>query len=121
MALCTQVAAVVQHPALVVTRNVEWGTVIFGFEQANRYTIYDQDGQPVALMAEDVTGFGNEVARQLLRTRRNFTATVFNAAGAAAWVGDSVDWSLFVQRFQVLRWYYMGRGFGFAQPSVAQH
>lgn len=37
-----QIAAVFRHPALVVTRNVEWGNIVFGFEQANRYTIYNQ-------------------------------------------------------------------------------
>lgn len=28
------------------------GTVIFGYEQANRYQVFDQDGQPVAQIAE---------------------------------------------------------------------
>lgn len=31
-----QVASVVDHPALIVTRPIEWGTVLLGFEQANR-------------------------------------------------------------------------------------
>lgn len=72
---------VVGHPALVITRNVEWGTVIFGFEQANKYTIYDQEGNVVALLAEELGSFGKEVGRQLLRTRRPFTATVFSPDG----------------------------------------
>lgn len=74
---------VVGHPALVITRNVEWGTVIFGFEQANKYTIYDQEGNVVALLAEELGSFGKEVGRQLLRTRRPFTATVFSPDGNA--------------------------------------
>lgn len=41
----------------------------------------DEDGERVALIAEDMTGIGNAVARQLLRTRRSFTATVFSADG----------------------------------------
>ena len=49
--------------------------------QANRYTVCDQDGAVVAQMAEDSTGLRNEVGRQLLRTRRSFTATVFSADG----------------------------------------
>jgi hypothetical protein len=57
------------------------GTVIFGFEQATKYTVYDQDGTVVALMAEQVTGLGNEIARQLLRTRRSFTSTVLSPDG----------------------------------------
>ena len=76
-----QVQDVVGHPALVITRNVEWGTVIFGFEQANKYTIYDQQGNVIALMAEELGSFGKEVGRQLLRTRRPFTATVFSPDG----------------------------------------
>ena len=70
-----------EHPALVITRNVEWGRVIFGFEQANKYTIYDQQGNVVALPAEELGSFGKEVGRQLLRTRRPFTATVFSPDG----------------------------------------
>lgn len=77
-----QVADVVRHPALVVTRNVEWGTVIFGFEQANQYTILNEAGDTVALLAEDLGGFGKQIGRQLLRTRRPFTATVFSPDGA---------------------------------------
>ena len=81
MSCSKQVQDVVGHPALVITRNVEWGTVIFGFEQANKYTIYDQQGNVVALLAEELGSFGKEVGRQLLRTRRPFTATVFSPDG----------------------------------------
>jgi len=74
------VARAVSHPALVVTRAVEWGTVVFGFEQANKYTVYDQDGRVACLIAEDETGLTNALGRQLLRTRRAFTATVLSPA-----------------------------------------
>ncbi|KAL4451629.1 hypothetical protein ABPG75_007291 [Micractinium tetrahymenae] len=76
-----QVASVVDHPALIVTRPIEWGTVLLGFEQANCYTIYDQHGNLVALLAEDEGSIGKAIGRQLLRTRRNFTATVFSPDG----------------------------------------
>lgn len=57
------------------------GTVIFGFEQANRYTVLDQNGNTVALMAEELGSLGTEVGRQFLRTRRPFKATVFGPDG----------------------------------------
>lgn len=76
------VAGVVNHPALIVTRPVEWGTVLLGFEQANRYTVYDQDGSVVALIAEEEGSIGRAIGRQLLKTRRPFTATVFSPDGA---------------------------------------
>ena len=43
----------------------------------------DQDGNVVALLAEDLGGLGKAVGRQLLRTRRAFTATVFSPDGAS--------------------------------------
>ena len=57
------------------------GTVILGFEQANKYTVLDQDGNVVALLAEDMGGLGKEVGRQFLRTRRSFTATILSPEG----------------------------------------
>jgi len=134
-------------PPPVACRDVEWGTVILGFEQATKYTVYDENGnvgcgggclepggrgvdkravqfvaaggcsgpllchleatppafpspsccvrfarslhpfkteqrQVVALMAEDTTSFANAVARQVLRTRRPFSTTVFSPDGA---------------------------------------
>lgn len=58
------------------------GTVILGFEQMNKYTVLDQDGNTVALMAEDSGGMGTAIGRQLLKRRRSFTATVFSPDGA---------------------------------------
>ena len=55
--------------------------MVLGFEQANRYTVLDQDGNTVALLAEDQGSLGKAVGRQLLRTRRSFTATVFSPDG----------------------------------------
>lgn len=76
------VAGVVNHPALIVTRPVEWGTVLLGFEQANKYVVYDQEGAVVALIAEEEGSIGRAIGRQLLKTRRPFTATVFSPDGA---------------------------------------
>jgi uncharacterized protein YxjI len=44
--------------------------------------VFDEQGTLVALIAEDYTGLGNEVGRQLLRTRRSFSATVLSADGS---------------------------------------
>ncbi len=73
---------VVNKPALVVTRDVEWGQVLLGYEQANKYSIRDQDGEVVALLAEEHGGVGRTILRQVLRTRRGFTATVFSRDGS---------------------------------------
>ncbi|RMZ52650.1 hypothetical protein APUTEX25_000769 [Auxenochlorella protothecoides] len=76
------IQAVLQHPALVVTRPIEWGTVLLGFEQANRYTVCDEAGAVVAQLMEEEGSIGRAIGRQLLRTRRPFTATVLSADGS---------------------------------------
>ena len=64
------------------------GTVLLGFEQANRYEVHDQSGNVVALLAEEEGSLGRAIGRQLLRTRRPFTATVFTPDGG--WLGGWV-------------------------------
>ncbi len=68
--------------ALVVTRDVEWGQVLLGFEQAQHYAVRDQNGEVVALLAEEHGGVGTMVGRQLLRSRRGFKATVLSPDGS---------------------------------------
>ena len=76
------------------------GTVILGFEQTNKYTVLDQDGNTVALMAEDTGGLGTAVGRQFLRRRRSFTATVFSPDGGTL----KVDAYVFLQYRQQRQW-----------------
>lgn len=68
-------------PAVVVTREFEWGNIVFGFEQANRYTMRAvPGGEVVGYIAEEST-FGGIVTRNVLRTRRPFRATVLDVNG----------------------------------------
>ena len=67
--------------ALIVTREIEWGTIVLGFEQANKYTIRDANGEVVAFIAEETASIASAIGRQLLRRRRPMTATVLSPAG----------------------------------------
>lgn len=49
----------------------------------------DQDGNTVALMAEDEGSLGKGIGRQLLRTHRAFTATIFSPDGEKVSIFDS--------------------------------
>ncbi len=75
-------AAAVSHPALVVARGIEWGNVVLGFEQANKYTVLDETGATVALLAEETSGVGSAIARQALRARRSFVASLLSPDGS---------------------------------------
>jgi len=55
--------------------------VLLGFEQANKYTIRDANGEVVAFLAEETPSIASAIGRQLLRRRRPMSATVLSPAG----------------------------------------
>ena len=75
------VKTVSEGSALVVTRDVEYAQLILGFEQCQHYSVRDQHGDVVALLAEEHGGLGTTIGRQLLRSRRSFKATILDPDG----------------------------------------
>ncbi|KAM3578519.1 hypothetical protein VKS41_004573 [Umbelopsis sp. WA50703] len=73
-------ALVLAQPALVVGRQIEMMNVFLGFEQANKYTIMDPNGNHVGFIAEE-DSLANSMTRQLLRTHRKFNAVIMNGDG----------------------------------------
>lgn len=76
------IAALLQHPSLVISRKVELLNITLGFEQKHQYGIYSPDGQIQAYLVEHDNGMAGVVARQALRTHRPFTASVLDLQGA---------------------------------------
>jgi Scramblase len=68
-------------PALVVTREFEFGNIFFGFEQANKYTIRAAPGGLVVGFIAEIDSMGKSIVRNVLRTHRSFKATVFDKDG----------------------------------------
>lgn len=71
----------VSHGALVVCRQIEMLNVFVGFEQANKYVVYDSGGACVGYIAEDSGSMATGVVRQLAGTHRPFQCTVLDPAG----------------------------------------
>ena len=71
-------SSILRNSAIVVQRQLEMMNVMLGFEQANRYTIMDPQGNHLGFMAEQEFGMGNMMARQWFRTHRSFTTHVFD-------------------------------------------
>ncbi|KAK2756488.1 hypothetical protein FQN54_005381 [Arachnomyces sp. PD_36] len=71
-------AKLLSNSGLVVQRQLEMMNVMLGFEQANRYVIYDGSGNHVGYMAEQESGMGSVMLRQLFRSHRSFVAHVFD-------------------------------------------
>ncbi|CAI9108466.1 OLC1v1008058C1 [Oldenlandia corymbosa var. corymbosa] len=64
---------------LLITRDIEWANLAFGFEQENQYAIVDvyYPHSPVGYIREQ----SNLIMRQLLRSRRPFVAYITDALG----------------------------------------
>ncbi|XAR71544.1 hypothetical protein NMG60_11017875 [Bertholletia excelsa] len=73
------VAPLLARSTLLITRDIEWANLVFGFEQENRYAIIDVSypQSPVGFIREQ----SNIIARQLLRLRRPFVAYITDALG----------------------------------------
>ncbi|OJD24810.1 hypothetical protein ACJ73_03832 [Blastomyces percursus] len=71
-------AELLANSGLVVQRQLEMMNVLLGFEQANRYTILDAQGNHVGYIAEQGNSMGSMLARQYFRTHRAFVTHVFD-------------------------------------------
>uniref|UniRef100_A0A1J3JQM9 Phospholipid scramblase n=1 Tax=Noccaea caerulescens TaxID=107243 RepID=A0A1J3JQM9_NOCCA len=74
-----KIANLLARSNLLVTRDIEWANLVLGFEQENRYAVVDvcYPQAPVGSIREQ----SNVLARQLLRTRRPFVASITDASG----------------------------------------
>ncbi|CAA7024232.1 unnamed protein product [Microthlaspi erraticum] len=74
-----KIANLLARSNLLVTRDIEWANLVLGFEQENRYAVVDvcYPQAPVGSIREQ----SNALARQLLRTRRPFVASITDASG----------------------------------------
>ncbi|KAK9455366.1 Scramblase-domain-containing protein [Dipodascopsis uninucleata] len=74
-------AALLEQPALVIERQIEYMNVFLGFEQANRYAILDVSGNHLGYMEEEDFGFGKAILRQIYRLHRPFKVRVLDRHG----------------------------------------
>ncbi|KAM3394188.1 altered inheritance rate of mitochondria protein 25 [Capsicum galapagoense] len=74
-----KVAPLLARSNLLITRDIEWANLMLGFEQENRYAIMDVcfPQAPVGFIREK----SNLLARQALRTRRPFVASITDGLG----------------------------------------
>ena len=68
---------ILANSSIVVTRQLELMNVIGLYDQANKYTIMDPQGNHLGYIVEKDT-MGSSIARQFTSTRRPFTAHVFD-------------------------------------------
>ena len=66
------------HNSLVVQQKKEWGEILVGFEQKNKYAVMSEDGDDVYFAAEEG---GSTLVRLFLKGLRPFTMVVLTRDG----------------------------------------
>lgn len=88
-------ASILANSALMVGRQLEMLNVLLGYEQANKYSIKNSQGQDVGFIAEEEQSFTGSILRQLLRRRRAFYADVLDSHGKLAFkISRPITWFL---------------------------
>ncbi|KAF7778830.1 hypothetical protein Agabi119p4_3175 [Agaricus bisporus var. burnettii] len=93
-----------ENETLIVERQMEMLNIFVGFEQCNKYTISNEEGQPLGFIAEEDRGFLGTVARQAFATHRPFRAIVLDSSGSPIlWLRRPFAWinsRMYVQRLK---------------------
>jgi uncharacterized protein YxjI len=77
-----QTTSFLRRPAVIIGRQIEMLNIFLGYEQANRYAMYDAySASPLGFILEEGTGLGASIMRQLLGTHRSVNATIMGLDG----------------------------------------
>lgn len=75
------VTEILGQPMLIIERKLELMNVFLGFEQANRYSLMDTEGNVIGFLEEEDFGIGKAIMRQIYRLHRPFTVRLYNRHG----------------------------------------
>ncbi|KAI0319794.1 Scramblase-domain-containing protein [Amylostereum chailletii] len=98
-----------KNNSLVVTRQLEMLNIFIGFEQTNKYTITNAEGERLGFIVEEPHGLLASIGRQIFRTHRPFRAIVMDQDGVThtlvpiLQIRRPFDWinsRMFVQRLK---------------------
>lgn len=72
---------IMSHSVLVIGRQYEMLNILAGFEQCNRYVIYNAQGQPLGYIIEEGGGIVGSIVRQIMRGHRPIRAQILDLQG----------------------------------------
>lgn len=73
---------------IMVRQAKEWGEILVGLECRNRYEIFDEGGAKTGYAAEEGSGFGRMVGRQVFGAMRRASLHVYDAEGEQVLRGE---------------------------------
>lgn len=93
-----------QNETLIIERQLEMLNIFVGFEQCNKYTISNEQGESLGFIAEEDRGLLGTITRQAFSTHRPFRAVVLDASGLPVlWLRRPFAWinsQMYVQRLK---------------------
>ncbi|KAF9453266.1 Scramblase-domain-containing protein [Macrolepiota fuliginosa MF-IS2] len=96
----------IQNDTLIIERQIEMLNIFVGFEQCNKYTISNEEGEPLGFIAEEDRGFIGAITRQAFATHRPLRAVVLDTSGSPIlWLRRPFSWinsRMYVQRLRNL-------------------
>lgn len=78
IARLSAVRNLLSNPILILERQIEFGNIIFGFEQNNRYRISNVNNETVGWAIERQRSIGQMVLRQMTKLHRPFIVDLFD-------------------------------------------
>lgn len=72
---------ILSQPTLIIERRIEYMNLFLGFEQANKYALYDAMGNQIGWLIERDFGIGKAIMRQIYRLHRPFIVDVLDIDG----------------------------------------
>ncbi|KAG0674926.1 hypothetical protein C6P40_002549 [Pichia californica] len=72
---------ILSQPTLIIERRIEYMNLFLGFEQANKYALYDAMGNQIGWLIERDFGIGKAIMRQIYKLHRPFIVDVLDING----------------------------------------
>jgi hypothetical protein len=72
---------ILSQPTLIIERRIEYMNLFLGFEQANKYALFDAMGNQIGWLIERDFGLGKAIMRQIYRLHRPFTVDLIDLNG----------------------------------------
>lgn len=72
---------ILSQPTLIIERRIEYMNLFLGFEQSNKYALFDAMGTQIGWLIERDFGIGKAIMRQVYRLHRPFTVDVLDLEG----------------------------------------
>ncbi len=104
-----QLENILSQDSIVVVQATEWKNIALGFDSANKYNVFDQNGQQLGMAAEEGGGAGGWLIRQFLNSRRPCKIHIYDTQGQEVATGKKPFRLFFSEMSAIVNEQILGR------------